>query len=873
MYIHDVSNVFAPRIASNAPSRAKALSCPAEAQISNSPTSELPLSSVKPRLERVDRKVRAHERLRAPFATRARGGARSSDERTMSADLAAVLDPNSIDAFASLLAGLSSPDNVHRSRCEGVFDQCKKSPDQLATQLLRTLRTSSDGRAREVSAVLARRLFTSDDGALYVTLAEGTKMRLKNELLTALKEEGEPKIARKTCDLVCEIAAGAMEREEPWPELMPFMFGAVQEGSDRLKESALSIFAMLAPFMSDGLVAQIPTLHAVLSACLTSADTQVQLASLRASCAFVDALENQSDRIKFQDLLPAMLNTLGSALQGQDETSAQEALGLFIELAEADPRFVRNHLTQLVEAMLSVAEHADLEDGTRTLATEFLVTLTEARDRAPGMMRKVPNFVQRLYNCLVSFLVTDIEDDEDWHTCENEEDEGLGQGDLYDVGQECLDRIAIALGPNSMLPACAATMPSLIGDADWKNRHAALIALSQIAEGCAKGMKKDVVSAIQPCLHALATDPHPRVRWAAINGLGQMCTDLGPRLQEKAHANVLPLLLNAMDDSKNPRCQAHAAAATVNFSEDCPPECMAPYLDPLMNKLLTLLQSGNKSVQEAALTALASTADNAQESFVKYYDTVLPYLKSILVNANGKEYRMLRAKAVECISLVGMAVGRARFAADAREVMDMLMRLQSGGFEDDDPTVQYMLQAWTRLCKCLGEEFIPYLEVVMQPLLKSANLKADVIVTDKDDDEEDEEDENEEYERVDYGDKRVSIRTAALEEKATACNMLCCYVDELKDGILPYLEQILQTMIPSLEFYFHEDVRRAAVASLPDILRSGKIAVTKGAKDQVWFQQLVNHIIPPLIQAMAKEPDIEISVRTFSNRARRVRNR
>jgi hypothetical protein len=103
--------------------------------------------------------------------------------------------------------------------------------------------------------------------------------------------------------------------------------------------------------------------------------------------------------------------------------------------------------------------------------------------------------------------------------------------------------------------------------------------------------------------------------------------------------------------------------------------------------------------------------------------------------------------------------------------------------------------------------------------------------------------------------------------------MLCCYVDELKDGILPYLEQILQTMIPSLEFYFHEDVRRAAVASLPDILRSGKIAVTKGAKDQVWFQQLVNHIIPPLIQAMAKEPDIEISVRTFSNRARRVRNR
>ena len=32
-------------------------------------------------------------------------------------------------------------------------------------------------------------------------------------------------------------------------------------------------------------------------------------------------------------------------------------------------------------------------------------------------------------------------------------------------------------------------------------------------------------------------------------------------------------------------------------------------------------------------------------------------------NAEGKDYRMLRAKAVECISLVGMAVGKERFAA------------------------------------------------------------------------------------------------------------------------------------------------------------------------------------------------------------------
>ena len=62
--------------------------------------------------------------------------------------------------------------------------------------------------------------------------------------------------------------------------------------------------------------------------------------------------------------------------------------------------------------------------------------------------------------------------------------------------------------------------------------------------------------------------------------------------------------------------------------------------------------------------------------------------------------------------------------------------------EADDPTGGYMLQAGARICKSLGEEFLPYLSIVMPPLLKSAQLKPDVKVTDVDDDEDDDEDED-----------------------------------------------------------------------------------------------------------------------------------
>lgn len=71
----------------------------------------------------------------------------------------------------------------------------------------------------------------------------------------------------------------------------------------------------------------------------------------------------------------------------------------------------------------------------------------------------------------------------------------------------------------------------------------------------------------------------------------------------------------------------------------------------------------------------------------------------------------------------------------------------------------------------------------------------------------DEDDDDEEVERIQLGDKTVCIRTSTLEEKATACNMLCCYMDELKQGFLPYVKQVADIMVPLLKFYFHEEVR------------------------------------------------------------------
>jgi importin-5 len=464
-----------------------------------------------------------------------------------------------------------------------------------------------------------------------VSLSDGGKSVVKSEMLNCIKEEPQRTITKKVCDTVSELGAVLLEDAAGWPELLPFMFQCVQSGQKRLMESALLIFEALARYVVDVMLQYLGTLHGLLIGCLAHASIDVRLAAFKATVAFIQSLENSADRDKFQAAVPLLLQVVAGALNAGDEVAAQDAIEAFIEVAEDNPRFLRRQLAEVTGAMLQIAETTALEEGTRRLAAEVLMSLCEAREKAPGMMRKLPAFTERLFACAVSFLL-DVEDAPEWHTAEDEKDEDEGKGELFDFGQECLDRMAFSLGGKALVPVAGVALPTLLADADWRKRHAALICLAQIAEGCVKVMQDQKEALINLCLSG-AADPHARVRWGACQAIGQLCTDLGPDLQDEAHAQIMPALLGLMDDFANPRVQAHSCAATVNFAEGADQDVVGPYLDALISKLLALLQRGRRNVQEGALTALASVADCSQDYFVKYYDSCMPLLRHVLEHA------------------------------------------------------------------------------------------------------------------------------------------------------------------------------------------------------------------------------------------------
>ncbi|XP_075080753.1 uncharacterized protein LOC107769574 [Nicotiana tabacum] len=336
-------------------------------------------------------------------------------------------------------------------------------------------------------------------------------------------------------------------------------------------------------------------------------------------------------------------------------------------------------------------------------------------------------------------------------------------------------------------------------------------AIGLISEGCSKALLQEMRQLVETVV-MLIHDPHPRVHWATIHAIGQLSKYLSPHFQEQYHQQILPALLEVLDDFDNPR-----------------------------------LQRGMTMMKEAALATLAFLAISSQEDSAYIYDSIMPHLKVILVTAT---------------MITAMAVGNLAILDYVEKVTSAVTSLQETHMEVEDPMRSLLLQAWGRLCKCLGADFLPYLSVSMPVVLKSAQLKNYLSVSNNSDTEDSD---DESMIKVTSGNKKIGIRSALLEEKALACHILCCFAAEVKKGLHLWVNEVVSALVPNLTFKSSEEVRMAAISAMPLLLHSVAFAVRKGlpvtgcGKPPV--QKLFDSIIPALLDALQKESKVQIQAR------------
>jgi hypothetical protein len=415
-----------------------------------------------------------------------------------------------------------------------------------------------------------------------------------------------------------------------------------------------------------------------------------------------------------------------------------------------------------------------------------------------------------------------------------------------------MDRLANKLGGQAILQPAFSWIPRMMSSTAWRDRHAALMAISAISEGCRDlmvGELDQVLALVVPALQ----DAHPRVRYAGCNALGQMSTDFAGTMQEKYHEIVLTNIIPVLASSE-PRVQSHAAAALVNFCEEAERSTLEPYLGNLLSHLLELLRSPKRYLQEQALSTIATIADSAENAFDQYYTTLMPLLLNVLKEEQGKEYRLLRAKAMECATLIALAVGKEKMGQDALNLVQILGNIQQNIVDADDPQSQYLLHCWGRMCRVLGRDFVPYLPGVMPPLLTVAAAKADIQLLD-DEDQIEQVEQDDGWELVPLKGKIIGIKTSALEDKNTAIELITIYAQILEENFEPYVMETMEKIaVPGLAFFFHDPVRVSAAKLIPQLLNSYKKA---HGQQSPGFGEMWNKVAEKIIEVLSAEPTVD----------------
>ncbi|VDK48515.1 unnamed protein product, partial [Cylicostephanus goldi] len=370
------------------------------------------------------------------------------------------------------------------------------------------------------------------------------------------------------------------------------------------------------------------------------------------------------------------------------------------ELESVAPKLVNPHMAEILEMCVGVSHsgftlqnihvsaqtmntiqcvlNTEKDEAFRHSATEVLATICECstavlKKRHAATIpfickllgsrfdyRTTPlRFAIKAVLLLMTHLTTELDEWLEVDDIDAEDDE-----ESVAVGESALDRISCAVNGKALLGPFLSLTDKMRHSEDWRERHVALMGFSVIGEGCQRTMEphiQDYLREIVPFLN----DKHPRVRYAACNAIGQMSSDFAPTLQKKCHemvsfrykcvlifppvfdSDVVPALMNTMMDASCDRVSAHAAAALINFCEDCPKQIISAYLPAIMTGLeqslgvafQRLQNAGKKLCCEQITTAIASVADAAQDLFIDFYDRLVPQLKFILVNSTGDDYK------------------------------------------------------------------------------------------------------------------------------------------------------------------------------------------------------------------------------------------
>lgn len=714
--------------------------------------------------------------------------------------------------FVEWFQALSSRDNAIRQKAETMYQQAKKSdPDNLVIGMLAMLSyVDVEESLRIHMAVLLRQLTSKgpEKDFAFARITPQHQQEVAAELLRRFELEAAPLLQKKIGDIISKLAEYVCDKDDPrgslapgdptgWPGLLPLLFRMADASSCSSVEAcecAIRLLKDIVSTLKDDVVQAQQQLGQIIQSGMSHASLKLRTASVLLVCQIVVDTEKSSWAPLLQTVA-VMVQVLTQLVQAGEEDLLQEAIQALTDVTTVEPEFFKAQLSQNLEPakfMAAVARSREgVENGVRNLAFEWLVSYLEKRVK--WLTRHLEQYNGLVLETCMQYLCG-VDDGEDalkaWASRMDDEEGEEDEDELFHIGSEAIDRIGTVLPMMALGPVLFPMVGRYAEQDSWQAKLAALAAIKQTAEYVEEQSHIDEMTRL--CLQHL-DHPHPRVRYTALHAVGQMANDQSPTFQEAWHKTVMPMLLKMMDDPID-RVAAMAMSALVSFGEDLDTSLMRGYAQSFMQKIVAKLQATqHRGVREESITSIAVIAGVLEKEFSQYYDDIMPMLKQFVMHATSDKENRLRGKSFECMSLLGIAVGKEKFLPDAKEAIAEMLKTN---MNPDDVQREYIKEASERICQCLKRDFAPFLQTLLPGLLRS--LKFEEVAAGSAH-AEIPGDEADLYVKVSTGDgSLVRVHTQKFEEMKQSIQLLLTFCTEMGGAYFDCVQPTAEVLLPLL---------------------------------------------------------------------------
>ncbi|SCU65801.1 HEAT-like repeat, putative [Trypanosoma equiperdum] len=765
-----------------------------------------------------------------------------------------------------LVTNLLSADNEVRKSAEAQYDSLVHGNATWMMCCLSELCASTENTSTmQMGLVLLKKLFGNKSDCFDTADAE-TQNAVKGLMLQVLGKAafGAQRALAAACVSALVVKLKNIEKE--WDELWKSIFQIIEdlESAHQLKTICCEIIAATGPSLTEHFEANVVRVAAGLKNCLLDPSVDSRKAAL-------DAIFNLTmcrPSRELADLVPLILQAVQDALNASNWGDAEALTGKLAEGVSHSATLFERHTAPLLQGLMEVASAPSVAPGARHMAIEALLTYCESE---PKTARKVPDFSTSFLRLLFEYTVNPAIPD-DWdvkgvNTDEDDLDEDLDET----VGSSGIDRLASALGGRKLEALAQQLFSENIQSPDWKQRNAALLLITYVAEGMSSVLEKHLKSIVCMVLPALRDDMK-YVRASALDCLTQMSTDFAPQLQENLCHMILPAVVQCLEDPI-PAVATRAARCLDSFFDRCEEdEEDSPhfvkeferYVEGLCASLVSLLrQTPHQFLREDCLGALSSIISTCKDMLKPYVNNLVPVFQEVLAVPDSPDVIQMKCKAIECTTLLACGVGREGFGPYAEHMCNYLRDLLQHLSQEeckDDMRLRYVMRGWTCMTDCLREDVVPYLQVVLPVLLSMVNMECDMEVENAEVGEEDDEDEQGRKSGGEVatmrvvvpgvGVKKIKLHTGLIEEKDLAASVLSAMLTYLGKHLGPHLPAIAESAVKLLSFQSNSSIRESGAAILDEVLNAYEVDERA---------HLAVAIMDPLLNQFADEDELDAS--------------